>query len=149
MTFALRGQNGQKSVAASVDDDVDDGFLVELTATETSALKPGLYSASFIFRETDSGEIASESAGVVTVTANLTDTTTGPRRAAYEAARAALDAMPGRKFVSFNLRGESVTYQSVAELQALVDRLHIDALAEDRERGLPAAGGAVRIITRM
>lgn len=147
--LSLRGRVSQLTVSATVDGDRADGFLVTLTAAQTRALLPGAYSAGYVYTETSSGEIESSDVFSVQVLPNLADTTIGPRRAAYDAALTALQNFGADGIASFNINGQQITYTSLKDLQAYVDRLHIAAIEEDRERGIIPSGGAVRILLRL
>lgn len=146
LSFALRGVQSSLAVAGVVS---GSDFTVTLTAAQTTALKPGIYSAAAIFTETATTEVESTRYGLITVGPNIADSTTGPRRTAYEAARTKLEALSVNPYSSVSFNGQSFSAQNISEFQQLVDRLHIDALSEDVERGLAPRGGLVRIQTRI
>src|SRR5688572_2092045 len=120
LLFAMRGRGGNLSQAGVAD---GDAFTVTLTSAATAAIAPGQYSASLIYTETATTEKVTVPAGTVTVDPNMALTTTGPRRAAYEAALAQLEALAAKQFASVSVEGESYNLQSIGQLTELVDRL--------------------------
>lgn len=147
LAFTLRGPNSLLTVTATVTNVVD--HLVTLTAVQTAALFPGDYSTGQVFTETLSSDKISFSGAHIRVSPNLADTSTGPRRAAYILARTAYESLAASKFSTVSFNGQSFSRQTASDLMKIVDRLHMDALREDKERGLAQSGGLVRVVTRM
>lgn len=146
LSFALRSVASSLAVAGVAD---GDDFTVTLTAVQTAALKPGVYSAAAIFTETASSEVDTTRYPLISVGPNIADSTKGPRRTAYEAALAQMDALVAGIYSSVSFNGQSFTLKNATEGWASLDRLHLLAMAEDVERGLAPRGGLVRIQMRM
>ena len=150
MKISMRGPSVLTVAAiADTDPDYEDGYLVTITAAQTRSLLPGRYVAAFSYAEIATGEIESSWEYSFSVLPNLGDTTTGPKRAAYEAALAQMQVIAAGGIASFSINGQNIQYSSISELQKYLDRLHVEALAEDRARGISQGGGMVKIITRM
>lgn len=143
LSFILRRGTTVITTAGSAD---GDNFTV--SPATTSSTPPGEYRAVAVFSETATGDKDTLDKGIIRITPNLSNTTVGPRRTAYNTARAALDAKLSGD-MSFSFNGQSASSFPLESLQKTVDRLYIEALAEDRELGIGNTGGLVRIQTRM
>ena len=121
-------------------------FDFVFSSTETAALKPGVYQDAVLM--TERAVVAEKvvvETGRIRVRPNMADTTPGPRRLAYEAARTALEALASKKFQSVSVEGQSWQLRDINQLADLVRLLEQAALEEDALLGLVPAGGLRRI----
>jgi hypothetical protein len=146
LVFTLRRGSSTLNAAGAAD---GSDFIVTLLAADTGELPAGDYSTSARYTETATGESVAKPKRIVRVRGSLTNTTVGPRRTAYEAARAKLDSLATSTNSSVTFNGQSFTTRNLSELQTLVDRLYVEAIEEDRRLGIGNAGGLQRIVTRM
>lgn len=122
-----------------------DSFSVVITSGESGAITPGSQSIAAIVSEIIGGDTVAVERENLLVHPNPASGAKGPRRIAYEAALANLDALAAKKTSSVSFNNQSFTIHNIRQLDMMVQRMKTEAMDEDRERGLSVKGGLVRI----
>lgn len=125
-----------------------DAFLVTFTAAQTATLTPGQYRWAARVTETASGDVAIADDGFVTVTADLSNTATGPWRMRFNAAATAFAGLSAGKYSSIEVEGQSFTMRDASQQIDMLNYLEDKAIAEDKALGRSANGTLKRIQMR-